>query len=167
MKKVSQTDGQADRQTDRQTEITVLRAAWSQLKILSWAWWLWLPMTSHSPTILISYTRRAVERRLLADGDRQGFSGRCPRVSVRGDNRLQRKGYGDNRACCPVGHYWHYYHSVLSLSQVNTCTWYLRLSDIHIDGLVEERRNSIANALELRLSCSKPSICVVGRRVAG
>ena len=27
-----------------------------------------------------------------------------------------------------------------------------------IDGLVQERRNSIANALELRLSCTKPSI---------
>ena len=29
----------------------------------------------------------------------------------------------------------------------------------HIDGLVQERRNSIAKALELRLSCTKPSIC--------
>ena len=28
----------------------------------------------------------------------------------------------------------------------------------HIDGLVQERRNSIANALELRLSCTNPSI---------
>ena len=28
----------------------------------------------------------------------------------------------------------------------------------HIDGLMQERRNSIANALELRLSCTKPSI---------
>ena len=28
----------------------------------------------------------------------------------------------------------------------------------HIDGLVQERRNSIANALELRLSCTHPSI---------
>ena len=28
----------------------------------------------------------------------------------------------------------------------------------HIDGLVQERRNSIANALELRLSCPNPSI---------
>ena len=28
--------------------------------------------------------------------------------------------------------------------------------DIH--GLVQERRNSIANALELRLSCTNPSI---------
>ena len=28
----------------------------------------------------------------------------------------------------------------------------------HIDGLVQERRNSIANALELRPSCIYPSI---------
>ena len=28
----------------------------------------------------------------------------------------------------------------------------------HFDGLVQERRDSIANALELRLSCTKPSI---------
>ena len=30
----------------------------------------------------------------------------------------------------------------------------------YIDGLMQERRNSIANALELRLSCTKPSICI-------
>ena len=29
----------------------------------------------------------------------------------------------------------------------------------HFDGLVQERRNSIANALELRLSRTNPSIC--------
>ena len=29
----------------------------------------------------------------------------------------------------------------------------------HLDGLIQERRNSIANALELRLSCTNPSIC--------
>ena len=28
----------------------------------------------------------------------------------------------------------------------------------HYDGLMQERRNSIANALELRLSCTNPSI---------
>ena len=28
----------------------------------------------------------------------------------------------------------------------------------HFDGLMQERRNSIANALELRLSCTNPSI---------
>ena len=31
-------------------------------------------------------------------------------------------------------------------------------SDHYIDGLVQERRNPIANSLELRLSCTKPSI---------
>ena len=33
-----------------------------------------------------------------------------------------------------------------------------RLNSRHIDGLVQERRNSIANALELCLSCTNPSI---------
>ena len=33
-----------------------------------------------------------------------------------------------------------------------------RQSHNHRDGLMHERRNSIANALELRLSCTKPSI---------
>ena len=28
----------------------------------------------------------------------------------------------------------------------------------HVDGLMQERHNSIANALELRLSCTNPSI---------
>ena len=28
-----------------------------------------------------------------------------------------------------------------------------------MDGLVQKRRNSIANTLELRLSCTNPSIC--------
>ena len=35
----------------------------------------------------------------------------------------------------------------------------LALSHRCIDGLVQERRNSIANALELRHSCTKPWIC--------
>ena len=32
------------------------------------------------------------------------------------------------------------------------------LNDEHIDGSMQERRNSIANALELHLSCTHPSI---------
>ena len=32
----------------------------------------------------------------------------------------------------------------------------------YFDALVKERRNSIANALELRLSCTNPSICSDG-----
>ena len=33
-----------------------------------------------------------------------------------------------------------------------------QILDAKIDGLVQERHNPIANALELRLSCTKPSI---------
>ena len=36
------------------------------------------------------------------------------------------------------------------------------VSKIYIDGLVQERRNSIANTLELRLSCTNPSIYLFG-----
>ena len=32
--------------------------------------------------------------------------------------------------------------------------------NVYIDGLVQERRNSIANALELHLSCTNPSIYI-------
>ena len=35
----------------------------------------------------------------------------------------------------------------------------LHMTTCHIDGLVQERCNSIANAPELRLSCTNPSIC--------
>ena len=31
----------------------------------------------------------------------------------------------------------------------------------HIDGLMQERCNYIANALELRVSCTNPSICYI------
>ena len=35
----------------------------------------------------------------------------------------------------------------------------------HFDGLVQERRNSIANALELRLSCTNPLIlCLIDNK---
>ena len=37
------------------------------------------------------------------------------------------------------------------------------LTYYQIDGSVQERRNSIANALELRLSCTNPSKCVLWR----
>ena len=38
----------------------------------------------------------------------------------------------------------------------------LRLSCTNpsVDGLVQKGRNSIANALELRLSCTNPSMCI-------
>ena len=38
-------------------------------------------------------------------------------------------------------------------------SWQLHVTQAaHIDGLMQERRNSIAKALELRLSCTQPSI---------
>ena len=35
--------------------------------------------------------------------------------------------------------------------------FYQGYDKVHINGLVQERRNSIASALELRLSCTNPS----------
>ena len=35
----------------------------------------------------------------------------------------------------------------------------IKTFDQHFDGLLQERRNSIANALESRLSCTNPSTC--------
>ena len=36
---------------------------------------------------------------------------------------------------------------------------------MHIDGLVQERRNSSALAVELRLSCTKPSIVLMANKI--
>ena len=41
-------------------------------------------------------------------------------------------------------------HEARFISNLNVCN--------HIDGLVQERRNSSALAMELRLSCTNPSI---------
>ena len=38
------------------------------------------------------------------------------------------------------------------------CTWYNKFNRVYIDGLVQEKRNSIAYALEVRLCCTNPSI---------
>ena len=38
----------------------------------------------------------------------------------------------------------------------------MQCNENNIDGLVQERRNSIANALELRISCTNPSIMLPG-----
>ena len=47
-----------------------------------------------------------------------------------------------------------------------TWMWYcLPFMHCHIDGLMQERRNSIANALELHLSCTNLSICSVSCQV--
>ena len=40
------------------------------------------------------------------------------------------------------------------MEDINTMSYNTK----HIDGLMQERRNSIANALELRLSCINPLI---------
>ena len=66
-----------------------------------------------------------------------------------------KKFWERNRAYHPGGHYWDY-PGAPSLSDVTGS--HLKNRQLHIDGLVQESRNSIANALELRLSCTKPSI---------
>ena len=45
----------------------------------------------------------------------------------------------------------------------------IRVVDVYqddIDGLVQKKRNSIASALELRLSCTNPSTCSQNETVA-
>ena len=46
------------------------------------------------------------------------------------------------------------------------CQFITELAYHHIGGLVQERRNSIANALELRLSCTNPSIWMQSRKLS-
>ena len=46
-----------------------------------------------------------------------------------------------------------YYEQFKESSPCCNSTW------LYFDGLVQERRNSIANALELHLSCTNPMIC--------
>ena len=48
--------------------------------------------------------------------------------------------------------------SPISLTETQTFGYRTAKGD-NIDELVHERRNYIANALELRLSCTDPSIC--------
>ena len=50
---------------------------------------------------------------------------------------------------------------LVSFRELNSMIWIsknYRLEIFHIDGLVQERRNSSALAMELRLSCTNPSI---------
>ena len=42
--------------------------------------------------------------------------------------------------------------------------WFLNMEVAHVDGLVQERCNSIANALELHLFCTDPSIFLHGNQ---
>ena len=46
-------------------------------------------------------------------------------------------------------------HNIVNLL---TITLLCQIHVAHVDGLVQERWNSIANALELHLSCTKPPI---------
>ena len=56
--------------------------------------------------------------------------------------------------------------SVQNFEMIRQLQWMLWTTDIskissYFDGLVQERRNSIANALELRLSYTNPSIWIL------
>ena len=52
-------------------------------------------------------------------------------------------------------------HKIIhSISYKDICITSSDQLEGQIDGLVQERRNSIANALELRLSCTNPSQCI-------
>ena len=52
---------------------------------------------------------------------------------------------------CHVG------QSLQLIWRLDTCRWHLQVLNLQVDGLVQERHNSIANALELHLSCTNPS----------
>ena len=66
----------------------------------------------------------------------------------------------ETKICCP--------HKLCLIEGGQSCYPFINLLKTHccvrsqqyIDGLVQERRNSIANALELRFSCTNPSICL-------
>ena len=62
-----------------------------------------------------------------------------------------------NQDPCPIDYFFPSTQEVLSVvwKMCNTAKYIVA----HIDGLVQERCNSIANTLELRLSCTNPSIC--------
>ena len=53
---------------------------------------------------------------------------------------------------------WQHCLTVCVLDSHSGHVFYLLLTSLNIDGLVQERRNSNANALVLRLSCSDPAI---------
>ena len=63
----------------------------------------------------------------------------------------------------PVQHYWHSYtgglsyHSICHNSFEDRCHLLVTDLQVKINGLVQERRNSSALAMELRLSCTDPS----------
>ena len=53
-------------------------------------------------------------------------------------------------------------HKCPNQNRTIDCTHkHARYLAVQTDGLVQERRNSIANALELRLSCTNPTRCLI------
>ena len=67
------------------------------------------------------------------------------------------------RVWSPISQHW--FRKWLGAKQAATIIWtddiYINIyMCAYIDGLVQERSNSIANTLELRLSCTNPSICM-------
>ena len=55
-------------------------------------------------------------------------------------------------------HFWTFQQLLVDFIMLVTLLQGLGYGKLDLDGLVQERLNSIANALELRLSCSNPSI---------
>ena len=66
-----------------------------------------------------------------------------------------------NALLCPCGLWWAAYFQYICLnnSTENGLVWLVCISRAHVDGLVQERRNSSALATELRLSFTNPAIC--------
>ena len=133
-----QTDGRTDRRTDGRTDWTIHRAAWSQLKIIR-EMGLW----SHYTT---------VTGQLWHDPVRFWYL----------NHQIFVKDYMKGH---PITHPWgqdmRCYLWVQSLD--HSFTFVIprpRHSKNPFDGFVQERRNSSALAMELRLSCTKPSNCV-------
>ena len=57
--------------------------------------------------------------------------------------------------------YWTWKDTNLLFGPMQTSSLMQNAHGNNIDGLVQERHNSIANALELRLSCTNPLIYVI------
>ena len=60
-----------------------------------------------------------------------------------------------------------FYFYILGVSHLNELYYYSQNKDQQVDRLVQERRNSSALALELRLSCTNPSSIVIYKSIYG
>ena len=58
-----------------------------------------------------------------------------------------------------------HYDVIVMWTYIDSTPWGRVTNADYFDGLEQERRNSMANALQLRLSCTKPSICQLGYRI--